>query len=63
MIISVAAVVNTQKLKVLECRNNRLTSLLVSNSRLVTIGCEDNQLAKLDLSKNTSLNCTVTIID
>ncbi len=40
----------------LDCRNNRLTSLDVSNSTALTqLYCNDNQLPSLDVSKNTAL--------
>lgn len=44
-------------LKVVHCRNNKLTALDVSqNTALTDLNCNDNQLTSLDISKNTELN-------
>ena len=43
-------------LKELECYNNQLTSLDVSNNTaLTTLGCDGNKLTELDVSNNTAL--------
>ena len=54
---SLKGVENFTSLKMLSCRENRITSLdLSANTMLYNLDCSENQLKSLDVSKNTALN-------
>ncbi|MBR0186067.1 MAG: hypothetical protein IJQ24_08570, partial [Synergistaceae bacterium] len=55
-IISLKGIEHLTALQTLDCFNNQLTALDVSNNTALThLYCWDNQLTELDLSKNTAL--------